>query len=615
MFAQIYKAMSHGKERMLLHLRIGQHIMELDDERFVLDAADQLNRGSGLLVHESERLDLVQLNLKASAQALQRGGINLIADFLSKAIGLIKDNDWSMSYELILDVYNRAAGAELARGNIPSAQNRVQQVIAHGVTLEDKLPALLTSIECFAASRDYSTAIRKSRRLLAMLGERLPGADQLSFALEYRRTRNLIKLKTDNDLINLEPIVDERLEWIAKVFQVAATNGWRGGDQQFAELVFLRTMRFTLTHGSSDSTPFAYAGYGVIVSSYGDVAEGRRFADLALRQLTVRETVPAAAVLVHLYLAHLQRPAAESLEPLLASYRIGLEIGELTFGALALEAYASLYLFCGLPLGSYVNDMQAFCGQLRLFNQVEPLTNMLPMLQLALNMTGQSTNVLDCSWDACGSQHNFGQGLTLEPTSNAALLLDYVQMFNAYVFNALDVAREAAQRANHSQLRGTHIINIFYAFIDSLVHFALYRRDKKRADYKMAKRAMQQLEWADERSQNCSGMMLLLVAEKASFKSENGVPALKKIYNYAISQLLDDGYLHFAAIANERAGEFFVDEDPLFSCVCLSEAVGLYAEWEAAAKITALQRAHPSLQPRKSRQSVRGLLDIVIPDL
>ena len=104
--------MASSKEVALLHLRIGKYIQEEEEDQFILEAADQLNRGSLLLVHEMERLELIELNLDVSAHANKRGGINLMSSYLEKAVSLVKDHDWVKSYDLVLEVFNRSAEAE-----------------------------------------------------------------------------------------------------------------------------------------------------------------------------------------------------------------------------------------------------------------------------------------------------------------------------------------------------------------------------------------------------------------------------------------------------------------------------------------------------------------------
>ena len=597
---------------MLLHLRIGQHIMELGDERFILDAAEQFNKGSPLLVHETERLDLIELNLAASGQALERAGMNLMADFLNKAIEFVKEHDWIQSYNLVLEVYNHSAEAEFARGNFIVAQRRVEEVLMNALILDDQLPARFVRMEICASQCDYVAAIRESKKLLAELGERLPRTDQVSFALEYRKTRKLVQATSEDEFLAMPEATQERPIWIAKIMQAAASYGWRGGDRQFAELVFLRMMRLSLTYGSCESTPSAFAGYGLIASHYDELVDARKFADLALRQIKSKSSIPAVGVLVHTCLSHLLQPAAESLEPLLVAYRTGLEIGELSFGALAVQAYSSLYIFCGLPLETFKPDMEKYCRQLRLCNQVEPLTHILPALQLALNLMEKSPTPVDCSWTACEKQHTFSIGLKLNSQSKASLHLDHIQMFNAYIMNSPEVMRQAVCRGNHSHLQALNYIDIFYIFIDGLVFLALYRADRKKADLAVAKRAIKQLAWASERSVNCHGLLMLLQAEKAAIKAEDDRD-VKQAYVDTIEELYNSGYLHFAAIANERAGEYAFTRDPRTSEYFFSAAAKLYREWGATAKIKSLTKQHPSL--RMDKRPYQVPIDIALPVL
>jgi hypothetical protein len=465
-------------------------------------------------------------------------------------------------------------------------------------------------MQSFGSQRMYAHAIKEARRLLAELGERLPTVNKLTLAMECRRARHMVQSRSDEELSFLEPILDDRRRWIAKILQAAAVYGW-SGDKSFAELVFMRMMRVTLSCGSCESTPFAFAGYGLMVSSLGNEIEGSRFADLATRQVKDKYSFPSTTVLVHTFLAHLQRPVAESLEPLLASYRVGLETGELNFGAMAVCNYAFLYIFSGSKLKTFIPDMRNFACQLRLCGQDNSMCYVLPMLQLAMNLCAQTDNAVDLSWGACVNQHAFSEGLQFDVNSQAVIFLDYAQMFNAYILNDLDIAREAGKRANQATLRGTHFSNAFHAFIDGLVYLALYRRDRENKKYlKTANHAISRLtDYAKKRSINCLGMLLLLQAEKSSLSL--GKHDAKKAYNEAISQLNRSGFGHFAAIANERAGEFMeVCNDSYYSEHYFSKAAVLYDKWGASQKTKMMAKRNSCIRLSKDHRvlniSLRG---------
>lgn len=587
--------MAEGKELALLHLRIGKHIQDMEDknerEEYILVAADHFNRGSCLLVHEMERLELMELNLEASAHAKKRAGINLMADYLQRAIALSQERDWAQNYELVLELHTRAAEAEFTRGQFEASAARVATVITNAKNLEDVMRARFVRMQMFGAQRRFRDAIKEARRLLLQLGERVPRVNAITFLVELNKTKSLVGAMSDADFVNLAPISEDRHRWIALIVQAASVYGWNS-DPDFAGFMFLRLMRVTLTYGCCQATPFAYAGYGLLIAGMGQEKDGFRFADLAMAMVKDKASEPAVKLVCNVFLFHMERPAHASLDPLLSAYRVGLETGEILFGSLALCAYSTLYIYCGLPLEPFISDMRNFGSQLRICGQDLSLAYILPVLQLALNLTGKAKDPLSLTWDSCREENIFGDNLTLDEDSSANLFMLYAQMFNAYLLGDLVVAKHAAAMARGRSVTGTHFSNAFHAFLDGMVYLALYKMSKRKRFLKNADRVIRKLTaMAEKQCLNCPAMLHLLEAEKKSLTGNKR--DTKAAYDVAIQQFTRSGFVHLAALANERAGEFMGDCcDEFWEEFYISKAIALYDEWGAIVKTKAMAKKY-----------------------
>jgi hypothetical protein len=87
-----------------------------DEEKLVLLAASNLMRGALHISCDQERLSTMQLLLRAATLAVLKASVNNTRKFLEFAIGLIQVPDWSLNYELCINLHNLYTEANSCTG-------------------------------------------------------------------------------------------------------------------------------------------------------------------------------------------------------------------------------------------------------------------------------------------------------------------------------------------------------------------------------------------------------------------------------------------------------------------------------------------------------------------
>lgn len=281
-------------------------------------------------------------------------------------------------------------------------------------------------------------------------------------------------------------------------------------------------IHLTVKNGWCETTPYTFSGYGFLLAALGQETEAFRFSQLALRSQRGKRAQPDVNMMIHSFLSHFERPATYSLRPLLDGYRSGLETGSMMCGTICICCYAHVYLFCGLPLGSFANDMLMFGKQLTLCHQDLSLAFVLPALQLALNLTGQTRNPIDVSKDSMKALDIYKDTMFQEETEDpATLFVFYMQALGGFLFGSLDVVERAFNRIfarKTKRLEGTQILNLLFTVVDGVAGYALCRRKNQRKYRKLAQTSIKEL-WSlqKKRSMNSGGILALLKAEEAAF--------------------------------------------------------------------------------------------------
>jgi predicted ATPase len=108
-------------QKQLTHLKIGQLLLsntpKAEIEEIIFDIVNQLNIGTELITHQSEKDELAQLNLIAGRKAKASTAYAAALRYLTTGLELLAASSWQTQYELTLSLYNEAAEVAFFNGN------------------------------------------------------------------------------------------------------------------------------------------------------------------------------------------------------------------------------------------------------------------------------------------------------------------------------------------------------------------------------------------------------------------------------------------------------------------------------------------------------------------
>ena len=525
-----------------LHHLLGQQIWKaLSDEgdpSNIFLAADQWNRGAACLTSTEDRMFLVKLNYKAALAAKSQVGIETASRFLDKALEASQDSFWEMDYDTMLQLHSFAAEVAFNRGDFDRSEEFTRCVLHFAKVTQDKIRALVARALAHGVRRDFAQGIRECRTLLDLLGVKMPRSSIFSFLVEISKTKKVLKNKEDRDILNIPDMKSKDMILAMKLLQHGSIFGWNS-DTTFAGLAYLRMMQLTIQKGWCEVTPYALSGYAFLLAALGQEKEAFRYSQLALLSSRSRLAQPDVNMMVHSFTAHFERPAAQSLPPLLAGYRSGLDTGDMMCGSICMCCYSHVYLFSGLPLDSFAADMEQFARQLKVCRQDLALAFLLPALQLALNLSGKSDDPKDVSVESIQKLEAYNSSMFVDAAHEdpSVLFIYYLQVFSGFLFADNTLMERGLERIRSRKLKkleGTQILNLFFILVDGLANFALYRANPRRRGkcWRHAHAAMRELEkLAKKRSINCVGILGLLRAEAASFSKRKTTDQVKRLYD------------------------------------------------------------------------------------
>lgn len=608
-----YALIPEGPERDQLHLRIGKLLCDLhddnsfDEEWMFFSAVDQFNKVSSCIKHEDDILAVIKLNLNAAELALHKSAFVVALMYLNAGINLIERSVcdyWNSHYRMCLDLYSTAAEMEQCVGNAEKCLVLVNEVFEHGLTVTDKFQAHVVQIQIFCSHGSLQEATYKALDVLKELGLQIPMKPHAwQIVRETQKTKRLLKGRSNDDLLSSPKLNDPKLLMIAEMLHLLSMYCHVWQESRFSSLVFMTSFRFSLENGISEYTPYSFASFAVILANAGEIREAFRYEELALQMMnSVSEQSKAEILLVlHSFLYHWKNPLRGSLDPLVQCYEMAMDSGSIDVALSSADAYAVVYTCAGLPLSHVASDMRRFKQQTVDYRLDTVQAVMASSLQFIMNLMGESRDPIVLTGEAM-NQVTLLRDATASGNRVAVRAVYRYRLFLAAIFGDTTQALAMIDGMPTEDIN-CHFGHAREAFASGLACIARARKTQERRMVRRAKAHLNVLlTWTKDGNVNCHDMLLLLQAEMMSIEKNLDVAKVRKAYDTAISSSARSGYVHNAAIANEKAALFFEQQgDSFWFEHYMEKAHEKYTQWNAWGKVRQLEMRYPLLRDLQSQ--------------
>lgn len=260
--------------------------------------------------------------------------------------------------------------------------------------------------------------------------------------------------------------------------------------------------------------------------------------------------------------------------------------------------HCDVAMHTGRRLSFVAADFAAYTQQMKELELEYNYTISLVPWQLALNLMGDCPDPLVLTGKAMEQERMLAAGEQipfLRSITNAARLC-LACLFNDYDLSWKMV--EATKDLAQTNL-GQHVV-WRSALFEGLAAFGLYRETGKGVWKKRAGKVMKRLKtWVKEGNMNCVHILQLLEAEKLATEDRNH-EKIRRAYDKAIASASRIGFSNDQALANEKAGTYFLEDvhgetGTYWAQHYFESAYRLYHDWEAFGKSKDLQRKYPHI--------------------
>jgi signal transduction histidine kinase/DNA-binding NarL/FixJ family response regulator len=304
---------------------------------------------------------------------------------------------------------------------------------------------------------------------------------------------------------------------------------------------------------------------------------------------------------------HWKKHVRETLQPMLESYQISLETGNIEFAAYSIHNYSSYSYFVGKQLVVLEPELAQYCHAIdRLKQEVQVSWNNL-YRQVVLNLMGHSNNPCRLT----GEAYDESVQLPLHQQANDRTAIHFLYLNKCilhYLFQDYILAVENAEIAEQHLDGVTGLLSVVVCyFYDSLARLALYpslfQPEQEAVLTKVSANQQKMKLWAEHAPMNFQHKYDLVEAERSRVLGKDG--DAREFYDKAIELAHENEYLNEEALAYELAGQFYwVKGKPKIAQVYLRDAHYAYQQWGALAKVKHLETKYPQFLAPKTAHAI-----------
>ncbi|GAX46043.1 multi-sensor signal transduction multi-kinase [Tolypothrix sp. NIES-4075] len=603
------------EQRKATHLKIGQLLLQNTTpearKENIFALVNQLNYGIDLLISETEKYQLAELNLIAGQRAKAATAHDSAIKYLQVGLGLLAVDSWKCEYELTLALHSEAAEAAFLSGDFEEMQRLFEIVQNFAVTLLDKVKVYEVQMQAYMAQNRLIDAINTGLKVLKLLGVEFPetvNPSDIGQALE--ETASILSRKETSDLLYLPQMTDPNklaaLRLLSSLFIAAYL-----GAPEIVPLVVCKQVNLSVQYGNASVSPYAYSLYGFLLCGVvGDIERGYQFGQLALSllsKLNAKEVSTKTYQIVNILIRHWKEHVRNTLEPMQSNYSRGLETGDLEYAAYGAFEYCYQLYLIACQLNIVEQEMATYWDAISKIKQETALHYQEIHWQAVLNMMGKSQNPCILR----GETYDEQEMLPLHRSTNDQVAIQFVYFHKLELCYRFDDYSQALENLNQAEnylgAATGQVVFVIFHFYDSLIRLAVYsdtpQSDRQGILERVQSNQEKMQNWAHHAPMNHLHKFYLVEAERYRVLGEK-IEAIE-MYDRAIALAKQNEYINEEALAHELAAKFYLSwGKQAIAQTYMTNAYYAYSHWGAVAKVKDLETRYPQLILRSNTEKI-----------
>jgi len=594
--------------RAQAHLRIGrllaEHASPEEREEGIFEIVNQLNRGSVLISSRDEKALLAELNLIAGKRAKASTAYVSALHYLVAGVALLADDGWGSQPDLMFALEFHRAESEYLTGELAAAETRLEMLAARATGSVEEAAVACLRIDLYTTLNRSELAINVALNYLRRLaGEWSSHPTEDEVRREYERIWKLVAGREIEELIDL-PVMSNPESAAAMEVMDKALPPALFTDTNLFPLLLWRIVNFSLEHGHTDASCYAYVHGGALAGArFGNYRAGFRLGQLGY-DLVERRGLKRFKARTHIgfgvYTVSWTKHWRMARELIRRGFDAAYSIGDVTWAAYSWHNLIGNILAAGDSLAEAQREAErglAFARKIR-FGIV--INNIATQLALIRTLRG-STATFGCFNEAEFDEAEIERYLSSDPGLAFSACWYWVRKLQARFFAgdyqaAIDASLNAQKLLWTSECFIEDAEACFYGALSHAASCDAALPVRYRQHFEaLTDHHTQLMQWAENCPENFENRAALVGAEVA--RIEGRLLDAEQLYEQAIHSAHSNGFVNNEAIAYELAARFYAARGfHKFADAYLLEARYCYQRWGADGKVAQLDHLHPQVK-------------------
>ncbi|WP_293132705.1 AAA family ATPase [Microcoleus sp. bin38.metabat.b11b12b14.051] len=600
-------------QKQSTHLKIGQLLLRKgghggdaptaeQTEDKIFDIVNHLNMGKELIIAQTERDELAQLNLIAGRRAKSSIAYGAAKRYLTTGLELLALDPWQNQYSLSLALYSEAAEVGYLNGEFEQMDKFANIVLQEAISILDKVKAYDAKIQASASQGKLTEAINIGLQVLKQLGVILPESPSQSDIQQGLEETALLCAEHEVEaLINLPEMTEPEPLAVMYILSSIAPAAYVAVPTVML-LIGCKMVNLSLKYGKATWSSFGYSIYGLILCGVvQDIEMGYQFGYLAAKLAERFNVQKVKAKVFNVWgslIVHWKKHLREALPILIEGYQSAVESGDFEMAGHCAFHICDVSCFLGQELTEAEQKISTYSKAISKIRQEVLLTWIALVRQVVLNFSGNNEN------PTCliGEVYNEEEALTTAIRANDGCQIHQLYLYKLilnFVFSQHHEAIKNAVLAEKYLGSVTALICVpLFHFYDSLAHLAVFAEASSSEQEVILNRVKnnqgKMQKWAHHAPMNHLHKFYLVEAERHGVLGER-LEAVE-MYDRAIALAQQNEYINDEALAHELAAKFYLSwGKEKIARIYLTDAYYAYARWGAKAKVEDLEKCYPQL--------------------
>ena len=588
-----------------LHLQIGHMLLQKTqpEKRYenIFEIVNQINLGVHLITEFKEKHQLASLNLIAGQKAKATNAYEAALGYFTVGLKLLAEEGWQTHYDLTLVLHIEALQAAYLNLEFPRVEPLSQVILQNAKTTLERVKVYELKIQFYIGVNQIDRAVNTGLNALAELNIDLPQQpSQVKELWEWDCTKLALGNKGIDRLKKLPLMTDPYKLAAMRILGNLAAPTFHLNPRLFC-LVGLSMVKLSLKYGNSPFSAYGYGIYGsMLCTRWQALSLGNEFGKLSLSLLEKLNCPELKARVHHTFNAQVKFGTAhlrETIEPLRQTVQWGLESGDFEYVGYGSADYCIYQFFLGENLLVVSQQCKQYIELLDPLQQNLAIAHLKIWRKVALTLSADSNGAappLDDIDILCVREESSQlMNQVLHQTSAIdSCSVPLAKIILAYLLNQPDVAEKMIELSAAADpgldLLGQVQLNFYTSLVLLMQARHLPKKERGKRLKTVAANQQRMKQWAAHGPSNFQHKYDLVAGETARLLGDANRAIAA--YDRAIIGATKHGYTHEAAIANQRAGEFYLERgNEKIGRIYLRDAYDGYLNWGANSIVKQLE--------------------------